>query len=404
MVLAGGEGRRLWPLTRDRAKPAVPFGGRYRIIDFVLSNFINSGFRRIKVLTQYKSNSLNAHLNRGWRLALMLDEFVEAVPAQQRLGPDWYKGSADAVFQSLDIITDEQPDHVFVFGADHIYRMDVRLMFDAHVERDADLTVATIPVPVSEAHEFGIVEVDASWRIVGFEEKPKSPKPMPGDPTRALVSMGNYVFKTTSLIRELTRDAGTESSHDFGKNILTTMINRAPCYAYDFAQNSVPGMVESERGYWKDIGTLDAYFNASMDLIAVTPSFNLYNRDWPIRTANYPNPPAKFVFADRAGNRVGMASDSLVSNGCIVSGGRIERSILSANVRVNSFAAIQDSVLFEGVTVGRHARVRQGIVDKHVLIEPGAEVGFDAAQDRARGFTVTDSGITVVPKHTVVSK
>jgi glucose-1-phosphate adenylyltransferase len=399
LVLAGGEGRRLDPLTRDRAKPAVPFGGRYRIIDFVLSNFVNSGFLKIKVLTQYKSESLNSHLSRGWRLSAILDHYVETVPAQMRTGREWFKGSADAVYQNLNLITDEEPEHVFVFGADNIYRMQVRQMLDFHLQKRADCTVAAIPQPVELADQFGVIEVDADGRMVGFQEKPsqQDAKTIPGDPSRVLASMGNYLFTTDSLVREIVEDAARDSAHDFGKSIIAEMYKDSKVYVYDFATNDVPGQEAKERGYWRDVGTLDAYFQASMDLIEVDPIFNLYNLAWPIHTFQGNYPPAKFVFNDEANHRVGHATDSLVSEGCIVSGGSVRRSILSPRVRINSYADVEESILLDGVNVRRHCKVRRAIIDKHVVVPPGTVIGYDLELDRKR-FTVTESGIVVIPK------
>jgi len=402
IVLAGGEGKRLWPLTDDRAKPAVPIAGRYRLIDFVLSNLVNSGLLKIKVLTQYKSDSLNNHIARGWRLSAMLDQYVEAVPAQQRTGGHWFRGSADALYQSLNVITDENPDHTAVFGGDHIYKMDVRQMLDAHLESDADATVAVIPVPVEEATSFGVLEVDASWRVLNFEEKPAKPKEIPGRPGWALASMGNYVFKTEVLVEHLLRDAqGESSAHDFGRNILPEMVaQRRSVYAYDFAENSIPGGDPAERGYWRDVGTILSYWQANMDLVQVVPQFDLYNPRWPIRTWTRPLAPAKFVFATpgKAGEaaRMGIATDSLVSEGCIISGGRIDRTVLSPRVRIHSYAHVEESVLLDGVDVGRHARLRRVIIDKGVQVPPGTEIGFDPELD-AKRFTV-QNGIVVVPK------
>jgi len=399
MILAGGEGRRLDPLTRERAKPAVPFGGRYRIIDFALSNFANSGILRMKVLVQYKSESLNAHIQRGWRLTPLLNEYVEIVPAQMRVGPKWFEGSADAIYQNLNIITDEEPEYTFVFGADHVYRMDVRQMLDFHVDRKADLTVAAIPIPISEASEFGIIEVDADGRMIGFTEKPKSgAKTMPGDPTRCLASMGNYIFTTDALVQEIVRDAGdSKSVHDFGKSIVSSMHERKRVFVYDFAKNTVPGQGEKERGYWRDVGSLDAYFQANMDLVDVDPIFSLYNDAWPIYTIQHNQPPVKFVFNNARENRVGRATDALVSEGCIISGGHVHHSILSPKVRVNSYAYVEDSILFENVNIGRHCRIRRAIIDKHVDIPPNTTIGYDLEKDR-KHFHVTESGIVVIPK------
>jgi glucose-1-phosphate adenylyltransferase len=397
LVLAGGEGKRLWPLTADRAKPAVPIGGRYRLIDFVLSNFVNSGLLKVKVLTQYKSDSLNSHITRGWRLPAMLDFYVEPVPAQQRRGRDWFKGSADAIFQSLNVITDEDPDLVCVFGGDHIYKMDVRQMVDYHLVRDAELTVAAIPVPVAAAKSFGVIEVDDEWRMLSFVEKPAQPREIPGRPGWALASMGNYIFRTDALMEELREDAeGEESAHDFGRNILPSMVGKKRVYVYDFSTNEVPGMHERERGYWRDVGTIESYWQANQDLIQVVPVFDLYNPRWPVRTWSKTLPPAKFVFSDEENARMGIATDSLVSEGCIVSGGRIDRSVLGPQVRVNSYSHVEESILFEGVDVGRHARIRRAIVDKGVHVPPGESIGIDPERD-AKRFTVAD-GIVVVPK------
>lgn len=402
MVLAGGAGTRLDPLTRERAKPAVPFGGRYRIIDFCLSNFVNSGVFKLKVLTQYKSDSLNNHISRSWRMTAFLGHFCETVPAQMRTGGDWYKGSVDAIFQNLNLITDENPDHVFVFGADHIYQMDVAQMLDFHQQKRADCTVAVLPVPIEEGSDFGILDVGPDGEVRNFVEKPKNPPPMPGDPTKCLASMGNYIFNTDTLVREVVADAKLESSsHDFGKSILATINKRARVYAYDFQQNLVPGLGKRERGYWRDVGTLDAYFQANMDLIAVEPIFNLYNSQWPIATASGSLPPAKFVFNDAAQKRIGRAADSLVSEGCIISGGLVERSVLSQRVRVNSWSTVQDSILMENVEIGRHCDIRKAIIDKNVTIPPGTKIGVDLDEDRKR-FHVTESGIVVIPKGAVV--
>jgi glucose-1-phosphate adenylyltransferase len=399
MILAGGEGRRLDPLTRERAKPAVPFGGRYRIIDFALSNFANSGLLRMKVLVQYKSESLNTHIQRAWRLTALLNQYVELVPAQMRVGPKWFEGSADAIYQNLNIITDEEPEFTYVFGADHVYRMDVRLMLDFHRDKRADLTVAAIPIPVEEAHDFGIMEVDNDGRLIGFVEKPKSgAKTMPGDPTRCLASMGNYLFTTDVLVQEIVSDAADpDSAHDFGKSIVAGMFSRKRVFVYDFAKNEVPGQSERERGYWRDVGSLDAYYQANMDLVDVNPIFSLYNDQWPIFTIQYNYPPAKFVFANEQEGRVGRATDSLISEGCIISGGRVNGSILSPMVRVNSYASVEGSILFENVNIGRHCRIRKAIIDKHVDIPAGTSIGYDLEEDRKR-FHVTETGIVVIPK------
>ena len=399
LVLAGGEGRRLWPLTADRAKPAVPMGGRYRLIDFVLSNLVNSGFNKIKVLTQYMSDSLNNHLSRGWRLPAMLDQYVEAVPAQQRRGREWFKGSADAIYQSLNVITDEDPDMVLIFGGDHVYKMDVRQMLDYHLELGAECTVAAIPVPVELAKSFGVIEIDTSWRIISFTEKSENPPEIPGRPGWALASMGNYIFNTKLLVHELLRDAEGKGQHDFGRNILPDMVGKRALYAYDFMRNEIPGMDERERGYWRDVGTIQQYYLANMDLIQVVPVFNLYNPRWPLHTWMRSLPPAKFVFNEESHGstrRVGFATDSLISEGCIISGGHIDRSVLGPRVRVNSYAHIQASILHEGVDIGRHCRIQRAIIDKNVRIPAGTEIGFDREAD-SRRFQVSD-GIVVIPK------
>lgn len=399
VVLAGGEGTRLLPLTAHRAKPAVPFGGSFRIIDFVLSNFVNSGIHRIKVLTQYKSDSLLSHISRGWRLSAMLDHYVEPVPAQQRLGKDWFKGSADALHQSFNVVADEAPDFVCVFGGDHIYRMDVRQMLGFHLAKQADLTIAAVPMPVSEAHAFGVIEVDADWRMCGFVEKPSHPKAIPGRPGWALVSMGNYIFSPEVLRAALEDDAAREDSvHDFGRDIVPMLFPRARTFVYNFLDNDIPGVEADERGYWKDVGTLESYCQANFDLVSIKPVLNLYNRRWPIHSTARPGPPAKFVFADEAGERMGIATDSLVSPGCIISGGRIDRTILFPGVRINSFAHVEQSVIMDDVTVGRHSRLRRVIVDKHVEIPPRTLIGYDLEHDRRRGLHVSDEGIVVVPK------
>lgn len=404
MILAGGEGRRLAPLTDARAKPAVPFGGRYRVIDIVLSNFVNSGLTKIKVLTQYKSHSLEQHIARAWRMSAILDNFVETFPAQQRTGKSWYKGSADAVYQCFNAVRDEAPTHVCIFGGDHVYMMDVRQMLDQHHERRADVTVAAIPVPKAEAREFGVMRVDAGGRVLDFVEKSPDPPEMPDRPGWCLASMGNYVFETSVLAEELTRDAGEEASaHDFGRDLLPTMVRAGKnVQVYDFATNDVPGETEWNRGYWRDIGTIDSYWESQMDLVEIRPHFSLYNEDWIIRSGVSHDPPAKFVFSDPSGQRVGLATDSLVGQGCIVSGGRIHRSVLSPRVRINSYSFVEESILYENVTVGRHARVRRAILDKGVEVMEGAEVGYDPDQDRARGYVVSEEGVTVVGSGVVV--
>jgi len=396
MVLAGGEGKRLYPLTRDRAKPAVPFAGSYRIIDFVLSNLVNGFFRRIAVLTQYKSHSLDRHLAQTWRLSPLLGSYVAPSPAQMRRGPHWYAGSADAIYQNMNLITDERPDYVLVFGADHIYRMDPRQMLDHHMETGATATVAAIPVPIAEASAFGVIESDSDNRIVRFHEKVPDPPPMPGDPSRAFASMGNYIFTAEALVEAVHADAAQSSSrHDMGGDVIPALTKEGGAYVYDFARNQVPGQRGPERGYWRDIGTIDSYYEASMDLTAVEPVFNFYNRRWPIFTWNFPDPPAKFVHDDD--RRRGRAVDSIVANGCIVSGGKVRRSILSPRVRVNSFSEVSDSILFNEVTVGRGAVVRRAVVDKQVDIPEGFQIGVDPAADAER-FTVSPQGVVVIGK------
>ena len=402
IVLAGGVGSRLMPLTRDRAKPAVPFGGQYRIIDFALSNIVNSGYYKVKILTQYKSQSLSRHITRAWRLARILDQYVEMVPAQQRVGPQWFQGSADAVYQSLNVILDEDPEHVAIFGGDHVYKMDVRQFMQFHIDHDADLTVAAIPVPLKEASDFGVIEIDENNRMIGFQEKPANPRPMPGNPDMALASMGNYVFKTPALVDEVRVDAEREdSAHDFGKSIVTNMFPTQRVFVYDFMTNVIPGQPDTERGYWRDVGTIEAYFQAHMDLISASPTFDLYNRRWPIRTHYDHNPPAKFVHDDVVNSRVGVAVNSIVSSGCIISGGRIERSVLSPRVRINSYSQVTECVLFEAVNVGRHSKIRRAIIDKGVEIPSGTVIGYDVEEDRRR-FHVTDTGFVVIAKGTEI--
>jgi glucose-1-phosphate adenylyltransferase len=398
MILAGGMGERLYPLTRDRAKPAVPFAGRYRIIDFVINNFINSGFLKIKVLTQFKSNSLIEHITRTWRLVPEIGQYVDVVPAQMRKGPFWFRGTADAVFQNLELIFDDQPEYVCVFGGDHIYKMDVNQMLQEHLSNDADLTIATNPVPLSEAHHFGIVEIDSDYRVIGFVEKPKEgAKTIPDRPDMVLASMGNYIFKSNVMIDVLQRNALRDAAHDFGKEIIPDMYPRMKVYAYDFAKNYIPGEAEYNRGYWRDVGTIESYFAACLDLVSVTPMFNLYNPQWPIVSAPMNLPPAKFVFADAQSQRIGIATDSMVSDGVIISGGTINRSVLHSRVRIHSYTDVDESILMDGVDVGRHSRIRRAIIDKGVKIPPGTTIGYDQEADRER-FTVSETGIVVVPK------
>lgn len=399
LVLAGGEGRRLHPLTQVRAKPAVHFGGRYRLVDFVLSNLVNSGVRRIRVLTQYRSTSLIQHVSRAWPLATnVADEYIEPVPASMNIGPTWFRGTADAIWQNLDLLRDVQPSDVLVFGADHIYKMDVGLMLEHHRSLGADVTVATVSVPRSEASSFGCVAVDAGGWVTGFLEKPEHPPALPDDPDRTLVSTGNYIFREAALVAELRRNAALEAtSHDFGRDILATAHERYKVAAYDLATQLCPGESERARGYWRDVGALDAYFETSMDLVSVEPHLNLYNEEWPIGCAQARVGPCKFVFADEGENRVGQAIDSIVGAGTIVSGALIERTVCSSHVRLNSRAHVEDSVLFPRVEIGRGARLRRCIVDKGVRIPPGEVIGEDPVRDRER-FAVSEGGVVVVTR------
>ncbi len=403
MILAGGEGKRLYPLTKDRAKPAVPFGGRYRIIDFVLNNFINSGFFKIKVLTQYKSDSLNKHITRGWALSPFLNQYVDLAPAQMRTGNEWYRGTADAIYQNVFHITDEDPDYVCIFGGDHIYKMDVSQMLDFHKEHDADLSISAIPIPVEEASEFGIIEVDENWRLTNFVEKPQNkPKTIPGNDKMCLASMGNYIFNKNVLLDALNQDEKIQSSsHDFGKNVIPMLLSEGKnIYVYNFNNNKFPGMTDAERGYWMDVGSIDAYWQANMDLLKYNPELNLYSKEWPIRTFNYNYPPAKFVWEE--GDRVGMATNSMVSEGCIVSGGSLSRCVLSPEVKINSYSQVEESILMENVEVGRYSKIRKAIIDKNVKIPPNTTIGYDKEADEKRGFHVSSGGVTVVPKGAIL--
>jgi glucose-1-phosphate adenylyltransferase len=404
MVLAGGEGKRLMPLTADRAKPAVPFGGSYRLIDFALSNLINSGLRRIVVLTQYKSHSLDRHISQTWRMSPLLGAYVASVPAQQRLGKRWFSGSADAILQSMNLLSDERPDIVVVVGADHVYRMDFEQMIQAHIESGKGVTVAAIRQPISLANQFGVIEVDPKnpKKIAAFREKPANPIGLPDSPNEVLASMGNYVFSATALIEAIEVDGElTESSHDMGGDIVPYMVARDDAAVYDFTYNQIPGSTERDHSYWRDVGTIDSYYDAHMDLISVMPVFNLYNTEWPIFTQQINLPPAKFVH-DGEGNQ-GRTTDSIVSLGTVVSGGIVERSVLSPWVKVNSHALVTDSVLLDGVQIGRNATVRRAILDKGVVVNDGAMIGVDRQRDIDRGFTVTESGLTVVGKGVVVN-
>jgi glucose-1-phosphate adenylyltransferase len=392
IVLAGGEGKRLMPLTMDRAKPAVPFGGTYRLIDYVLSNLVNAEMRQIAVLTQYKSHSLDRHISLTWRMSTMLGNFVTPVPAQQRLGPHWYQGSADAIFQSLNLILDDEPDYVVVFGADNIYRMDVKQMLDAHIEGGRSCTVAAIRVPRSQASAFGVIDAGPDAKIEQFLEKPADPPGLADDPESSFASMGNYIFTTQALIEALTSDAELEGSrHDMGGDIIPSFVNSGDAQVYDFSSNEVPGTSERDRAYWRDVGTIDAYHEAHMDLVSIDPVFNLYNMEWPIWTYPVQMPGAKFTLR-------GLSLDSIVSPGCIISGGSIESSVLSPNVRVAENSKVSRSVVLSNVRVGKNAEIRNAILDKNVVVPDNGKVGVNKADDLARGFTISDSGITVVGK------
>jgi glucose-1-phosphate adenylyltransferase len=395
IVLAGGKGSRLHPLTKERAKPAVPFGGKYRIVDFVLSNLINSGIYSIYVLTQFKSQSLLQHLSDGWQFAnLLKSQFIIPVPAQMRKGEVWYEGTSDAIFQNINLIEQSDPQLVAVFSADHVYRMDVSQMVHFHEEKRAAGTVAAIPIPCAQAREFGTMEVTADWRIAGFREKVADPPEIPDRPGWTLASMGNYIFDTRMLVRELYEDAARpDSNHDFGRNILPHMVERYPLYAYDFSTNEIPGEPESNCGYWRDVGTIDAYYEANMDLRAVSPSLNLFNRQWPLRTANYDDPPTKYTF-DEDGRR-GHALNSVVSEGCIISGGEVRSSVLGRRIYVHAHSLIEDSILMDNCDIGRRAKIRRAVLDKNVRVPEDTTIGYDLEHDR-RFHHVTDSGIVVV--------
>jgi len=399
IVLAGGEGKRLMPLTADRAKPAVPFGGVYRLVDFALSNLVNARYLRIVVLTQYKSHSLDRHIAQGWRMSNLFGNYIAPVPAQQRVGKHWFLGSADAIFQSLNLVNDEKPDVVVVVGADHVYRMDFQQMVDQHLESGAGCTVAAIRQPISEADQFGVIKTydEDPSRIEAFLEKPTNPVGLPDSPNEILASMGNYVFDAKALVEAVTQDSeDEESKHDMGGDIVPYFVNRGEASVYDFKDNDVPGSTERDKDYWRDVGTLDAYFESQMDLVSVHPVFNLYNYDWPLYTHQGPWPPAKFVHGWQG--RIGHAVNSIVSPGTVVSGSFVENSVLSPNVMIRSWSTVSDSVLMDNVDVGRHAVVRRAILDKNVVVPEGARIGMDPNEDRARGFHVTDSGITVVGK------
>ena len=395
IVLAGGEGKRMLPLTEDRAKPAVPFGGSYRIIDFALSNFANSGYMKIVVLTQYKSHSLDRHISQTWRFSAMMGNYVTPVPAQMRRGPHWFAGSADAIYQNLNLIGDENPDIVCVFGADHIYRMDVGQMVQQHLESGAGVTVAAIPVGYEEAKSFGVIEADAAGKIVQFHEKSPDPPTIIGDASRCLASMGNYVFNTKTLI-DIVTPAGQDDQHtDIGGHIIPALTAAGVAHVYDFSQNLVPGQDDREKGYWRDVGTLDSYYDANMDLLSPVPVFNLYNDLWPVYTSQSSLPPAKI--SRGAGGEPSFVDGSLLCAGSIVSGAHVERSIASPGVRVHHDAHVTESLLFPGVIISPGARVNRCIIDKNVVIPAGVRIGFDAGADAAR-FTISDHGIVVIPK------
>jgi glucose-1-phosphate adenylyltransferase len=402
MVLAGGKGTRLHPLTWKRTKPAVPFGSKYRIIDFALNNMINSGIYGMYVLTQFKAQSLTEHIQRNWRFGSFLaDYYITLAPAQmylyEELGAEWYRGTADAIYQNLHLLSGRDVDLVAIFSGDHIYKMDISHMIDAHLENGADVTIAAYPTPVADATRFGVLQVDSDFRITEFQEKPAEPNPIPGRPSHALASMGNYIFSLPALIELLNKDAADErSEHDFGKDVLPRGLDEGyKLMAYDFAQNPIPGQ-ERANTYWRDVGTLDSYWEANMDLVAIEPEFDLYNDDWPLRTSAEFSPPAKFVHEEA--NRRGQAFNSLVAGGVIISGGTVRDSVLARRIRTHTQSVVERSVLFDGVTVGRGCLVRNAIVDKNVHIPDGTEIGVNLDDDRARGFTVTDSGVVAVPK------
>jgi len=392
MILAGGEGQRLYPLTKDRAKPAVPFGGIYRIVDFSLSNCLNSGLHKVVILTQYKSLSLDRHIRMGWwnLFNCQLDEYVEIIPPQMRVSDQWYRGTADAIYHNIYTLEREHPEKVLILGGDHVYKMDYRKMLHYHMEKQADLTVGAVEAPLEEAHRFGVLQVDEQYRILGFQEKPKTPRPMPSDPNKVLASMGIYLFNTEVLVRRVVEDAKRPTSHDFGKDVIPAMVGRDKVFAYPFEDEN-----KKPIKYWRDIGTLEAYWEANMDLLAVDPLFNLYDKDWPIRTFQEQFPPVKTVLSN--GGMRGMALDSLVSPGCIISGAMVVHSVLSPDVRIEIGSEIIDSVVLEGVRIGKNASIKRAIIDKGVVVPDNTHIGHNLEEDR-RHFTVTDNDIVVVPK------
>jgi len=401
MVLAGGVGKRLMPLTRDRAKPAVPFGGQYRLIDFALSSLVNGGYRRILVLTQYKSDSLNRHVSLTWRMSPLLGNYVTSVPAQMRVGERWFLGSADAVFQNLNILRDERPEHVFVFGADHIYRMDPSQMLEQHIETKAGVTVAAIRMPIDQASEFGVIERGSTTQIEEFREKPDDPRSVPDDPNAILASMGNYVFEA-EFLRELVRDDAEDdnSSHDIGGDLIPKSVAAGAAHVYDFAENEVPGTVGHDRGYWRDVGTIDSYYDASMELVQPEPTFNLYNEEWPIYTASENSPPAKVV-AEQGSS--GTVADSILSNGVIIIGSDVTNTVLSKRVYIEGGSTIEKSILLDDVRVGKGSTIRNAIIDKNVLVPPGSTIGVDSERDRAR-FQISDGSVVVIGKQDVITE
>ncbi len=395
IILAGGKGTRLYPLTKERAKPAVPFGGKYRIIDFVLSNFINSGIHSVYVLTQFRSQSLLQHINEGWQFSgLLKNHFIIPVPAQMRAGETWYKGTADAIYQNINLVEQADPRVVAIFGGDHVYRMNIASMIEAHLNKSAEVTVAAMPVPKDQASEFGVIETAEDGRILAFHEKNPDAPTIPGNTHQVYASMGNYIFSTRTLLRLLHDDAATPgTSHDFGRDILPKLAGKMEIYAYDFQTNRIPGDPSDAIPYWRDVGTIDAYYEANMDLRSVSPALNLYNRQWPVRTTSYPDPPAKFTFDDE--NRRGQAIDSIVSGGSILSGGVVRNSVLSRGVKVHAGALVEDSVIFDSCDIGRRAKIRRAILDKNVRVPEDATIGYDLDRDR-RYHHVTESGIVVV--------